>query len=114
MENFNNRGHPTMYNACPSHCGGIFTFEEAYGPYDYKHQNAVDNGSVLTDPQDRYCLWTYTAPTYAGCMKLRANEQMTFQIGIKLGPRITSGGHYWWSNSRIEMWMQYEGAPSGS
>ncbi len=85
---------PHMYNACPGSCGGSFNFFEDIGGGNYELQNAVS-------PQ---CL--YQDATKAGCIHYAADQWMVFQVGVQVGSRITSGGHYWFSGSRIRTWMQ--------
>jgi hypothetical protein len=86
---------PIMYNACPGSCGGVFPFYEPYGSGDFKLQNAIASP---------YC--RYQDALHANCIKILPEKWMVFQVGVQLGPRITSGGHYWFSNSRIRAWMQ--------
>jgi hypothetical protein len=45
------------------------------------------------------------------CLRCYPNEWMTFQIGIDVGPRETTGGQDHWLNSRIRMWAAREGQP---
>lgn len=86
---------PTMYNACPGMCGGTFPFEEEFNGSDFKLQNAIP---------DPYC--RYQDPTKANCLRSVADQWMVFQIGVNVGPRIISGGHYFFSGSRVRCWMQ--------
>jgi hypothetical protein len=84
-----------MYNACPGSCGGVFPFYESMGGGDFKLQNAIPSP---------FC--RYQDALKANCIRILPDQWMVFQVGVQLGPRITSGGHYWFSNSRVRAWMQ--------
>ncbi len=101
------RGFAQMYNSCSgstSH-GPYAPFEEPFGN-DFKLQNARPVP---------YCLYTQThtipstaLPPTGNCFGYFANEWMTFQIGVTLGPRV--GDEF--KNSHIQMWAAREGQPS--
>jgi hypothetical protein len=107
--NTENRGFPQMYNSCTgsaSH-GPYYPFEEIFnsplGNDDFKLQNARPAP---------YCLYlqrgdSHFAPT-GNCFGYVANEWMTFQIGIKTGPRV--GDEY--VNSYVYLWGAREGKAS--
>jgi hypothetical protein len=99
------RGFAQMYHSCSgstSH-GAYNPFEEAFGAYDYKLQNARPSP---------YCLYSqanssYFAPT-GNCFGFVANEWMTFQIHIKIGPRV--GDEF--VGSYVTLWIARDGKPS--
>jgi hypothetical protein len=102
------RGFAEMYNSCSgstSH-GAYDPFEQPFGAYDFKLQNA------RASP---YCLYSQeytTPPSYfpptGNCFGYFPNEWMTFQIGLTLGPRV--GDEF--VNSNIKLWIAREGKPS--
>jgi len=107
-QNGYHRGFAQMYNSCSgsaSH-GPYDPFEEPFGAYDFKLQNA------RLDP---FCLYsqggtvptTYFPPT-GSCSGYYSDEWMTFQIGILLGPRV--GDEF--VGSRVLMWIAREDRPS--
>lgn len=99
---------PIIYQSCTgstSH-GAYDGFFEPYGSYDFKLQNA------RATP---YCLYTqkYTNPmSYfppsGNCFGWFPNEWMTFQMHVKVGPRVNDE----FTNSYVELWMAREGQPS--
>ncbi|MEP7097761.1 MAG: hypothetical protein ABI748_08875 [Dokdonella sp.] len=105
VQNSYQRGFPRMYNSCEgsaSH-GPYDPFEEPFGAYDFKEQNARPSP---------YCLYSqgpasYFAPT-GNCFGYAANEWMTFQVRIKTGPRV--GNEF--VNSYVTLWIAREGQPS--
>jgi MYXO-CTERM domain-containing protein len=102
------RGFPTMYNSCSgsaSH-GPYDGFEEPFGSYDFLLQNGRPEPHCLysqgqTDPP------SYFPPT-GNCFGYAADEWMTFQVGIKTGPRV--GDEF--ADSHVELWVAREGLPS--
>ncbi len=99
------RGFPVMYNSCSgstSH-GPYNPFEEPFGNYDFKLQNARPAP---------YCLYSQSSTGYfppnGNCFGYVANEWMTFQVHVKLGARI--GDEF--KNSYVELWLAREGQPS--
>jgi hypothetical protein len=103
-----------MYNACPGSCGGatVFSFQEPYSwsenNYDFRLQNALDNGAALPEPQ-RYCLYS----DRAACIKLydHPDKWITVQVGVTLGPKRTVDGHDWFYESNVKAWVQIELGP---
>ena len=99
------RGFAQMYNSCSgsaSH-GPYDPFEEPFNAYDFKLQNARPAP---------YCLYlqkntSYFAPT-GNCFAYAANEWMTFQMQVKIGPRV--GDEF--VNSYVYLWAAREGKAS--
>jgi hypothetical protein len=102
------RGFPRMYNSCSgsnSH-GPYDPFEEHFRAYDFKLQNARPSPFCLysqgqTNPHSYF-------PKKGNCFGYFANEWMTFQVHIKMGPRTKNE----FSNSQVQLWMAREGQPS--
>src|SRR5262245_31505489 len=99
------RGYPQMYNSCTgsaSH-GAYAAFEQAFGSFDFKMQNARSSP---------YCLYSQSGanrfPPLGNCFGSFANEWMTFQVHIKTGARV--GDEF--VNSFVELWVAREGKPS--
>jgi hypothetical protein len=102
------RGFAQMYNSCSgstSH-GPFDGFEEPFGAYDFKLQNARPAP---------YCLYSQTHtnpptsfPPTGNCFGYFANEWMTFQVGITLGPRVNDE----FINSAVQLWIAREGQPA--
>jgi hypothetical protein len=100
------RGFPQMYNSCTgstSH-GPYWPFEEPFGSFDLKLQNARPSP---------YCLYSATTagtqfPPTGNCFGYFPNEWMTFQVKIKTGPRILDE----WANSVVTLWVAREHQPS--
>jgi len=104
-QNTNQRGFAQMYNSCSgstSH-GPYAAFEEKFGSFDFKLQNARPSP---------YCLYSQSGanrfPPNGNCFGYFANEWMTFQVRIKPGPRV--GDEF--VNSYVELWIAREGRPS--
>jgi hypothetical protein len=94
-----------MYNSCTgsaSH-GPYDGFNEPFGTYDFKLQNARPSP---------YCLYSQSGsnkfPPNGNCFGYFPNEWMTFQVRIKTGPRV--GDEF--TNSYVELWIAREGKPS--
>jgi len=105
VQNTYHRGFPQMYNSCDgstSH-GAYNPFEESFGAYDFK----LENGRPAP-----YCLYSQSATSYfapvGNCFGYVANEWLTFQVGIKLGPRV--GDEF--KNSFVTLWIAREGKAS--
>jgi len=102
-------GYLDMYNACPGSCGAnsVFEFAEPFSwsgnNFDFKKQNALDNGVGLQEPQ-RYCLYSNNV----GCIRIVdfPNTWITIQVGVTLGPLTTVGGHDWFYESNVKAWVQ--------
>jgi hypothetical protein len=107
-QNTGQRGFAQMYNSCSgsaSH-GPYDPFEESFGSYDFKLQNARPDPFCLysqgmTDPPSYF-------PPEGNCMGNVADAWMTFQVHIQTGPR--SGDE--WVDSHIKLWIAYEGQRS--
>ena len=100
-QNTNHRGFPQMYDSCgtsTSHPNPYWPFEESYGAFDIKLQNAMPSP---------FCLYS-TGPTYPGCFKFVANEWLTFYLVITLGPRDSAGNDEW-VNSYVKMYIARDG-----
>jgi hypothetical protein len=105
VQNTYHRGFPAMYNSCTgstSH-GAYHPFEEPFGKYDFKLQNARP---------DPYCLYSQSSSSYfapnGSCFGYVANEWMTFQMQVKLGPRV--GDEF--QGSYVTLWGAREGKAS--
>ena len=102
------RGFAQMYNSCSgsaSH-GALDDFEELFGSFDFKLQNARPAP---------YCLYSQTSttpstafPPTGNCIGYFPNEWMTFQVHIKTGPRVGDD----FRDSLVELWIAREGQPS--
>ena len=99
------RGFPQMYNSCTgstSH-GPYNPFEEQFGTYDFKLENARPSP---------YCLYSQSATGYVppngNCFGYVANEWLTFQVEIKTGPRVNDE----FTNSYVTLWIAREGKQS--
>ena len=106
VENMYERGFAQMYNSCSgskSH-GPYDPFQERFGAYDFKLQNARSSclySQGKTNPSS-------FLPPKGNCLGYFPNEWMTFQVHIKIGPRV--GDEF--VNSRVELWIAREGRPS--
>ncbi|MEQ1508506.1 MAG: hypothetical protein ABMB14_40115, partial [Myxococcota bacterium] len=98
-------GFPAQYNSCTgstSH-SAYDGFFEPNGAYDFLLQNA------RPDPGCRYSQGdTSYFPPDGNCFAYVADEWMTFQVGITLGPRV--GDEF--EGSRVRLWVAREGQPS--
>lgn len=102
-------GYFMGYNACPGSCSGVHLFDQPYGAFDFKKQNALDLGSHLSDVQ-RFCLYSNNGPT-SGCRRIQPNQWMVIQVGVTLGPLEQHGGYDWFAGSNVKMWIQYGTGP---
>ncbi len=105
VQSYYDRGFPITYHRCSS-IGSRALYEGIGGGSDFKLQNARPSP---------FCLYTSgykKPPTYlppgGGCFGYSADEWMTFQVGLTLGPRIDD----WFRKSRVRLWMQRQGQPS--
>ena len=105
VQNTYQRGFPQMYNSCvPSSAHGPYDpFQEPYGAYDFK----LENGRPAP-----FCLYSqgytsYFAPT-GNCFPYVANEWLTFQVQVKIGPRVGDV----FQNSYVTLWGARDGKPS--
>jgi hypothetical protein len=106
------REFPQMYNSCTqsSAHGAFDAFEEPFvspnSNSDFKLQNARPSP---------YCLYsqgntnpvTFFPPT-GNCFPYVANEWMTFQVRIQIGPRVNDV----FTNSFVTLWLARAGQPS--
>ena len=105
-------GHrfPVAYNSCagsgskthPPYSG----FYEPIGGGDFLLENAVPNPGCTYNAA-RASAATAVPP---GCFSWVADEWLTFQVGITLGPRDNTTNDF--SNSRFRLWAAREGQPS--
>lgn len=106
VQNTSQRGFAQMYNSCTgsaSH-GAYDAFEEAFGGYDFKLQNARPSP---------YCLYSQGQndsyfPPQGNCAGYFPDEWMTFQVQIETGPR--QGDEF--KNSHVRLWIAREGQKS--
>jgi chitodextrinase len=109
-QNNGRRGFPQMYHSCAGGPVNYEPFEEPFGSFDFKLQNARPAP---------YCLYSqgqtnpvsYFPPT-GNCFAYFANEWMTFQVHVKVGPRQQKGGNWFFVGSLVELWLAREGRPS--
>jgi len=107
-QNTNQRKLPQMYNSCTgstSH-GPYDPFNENFGAYDFKLQNARPSP---------YCLYSQgqtNPPSYfppnGACFGYSPNEWMTFQVQIQTGPRANDE----FTNSYVRLWVSRDGQAS--
>lgn len=106
LTNYLQNGFPIMYNSC--------TGSASHGPYDGFYESIL-NGSDFKLQNARSspgCLYSqkntsYFAPV-GNCFGYVANEWLTFQVGVKLGPRV--GDEF--KGSYVSLWAAREGQPS--
>jgi hypothetical protein len=105
VQNLQHKGFAQMYNSCTgstSH-GAYNPFEEPFGAYDFKLQNARPSP---------YCLYSQSGSSYfsptGNCFGYTANEWMTFQVRIKTGPRVNDE----FTNSFVTLWIARQGQAS--
>ena len=99
------RGFPQMYNSCTgstSH-GPYNAFEEPYGAYDFKVENAMPSPFCLYSQRS-----TSFFPPMGNCFPYVANEWLTFQVEIKTGPRVNDE----FTNSFVTLWIARDGQAS--
>ncbi|MFN3564554.1 MAG: hypothetical protein ACK4V1_01020 [Burkholderiaceae bacterium] len=108
MFNYEQEGFPAMYNSCSgskSH-DPYDGFYQPFGAYDFKLQNGRPSPYCLYS-QGNTSPKSYFAPQ-GNCFGYVANEWMTFQLRIKLGPRV--GDEF--VGSQVTLWVAREGQPS--
>lgn len=108
MFNYEQEGFPAMYNSCSgskSH-GPYDGFYQPFGAYDFKLQNGRPSPYCLYS-QGRTSPKSYFAPQ-GNCFGYVAKEWTTFQVRIKLGPRV--GDEF--VNSQVTLWAARQGQPS--
>ena len=100
----------TVYNSC--------TGSGSHGAYMglYESMPSIAGNLKLQNAMPSpYCTYfdgeAVKSPAFpAGCFGWHANEWMTFQVGITLGPRDNVNNDF--TNSRLRMWVAREGQPS--
>lgn len=105
MNNYYQQGFPVMYDSCTgsaSH-GPYDPFFEPFGTYDFKLQNARPSPFSLYSQKN-----TSYFPPVGNTFGYFADEWMTFQVCLTIGPRV--GDEF--VGSRVRMWMSREGQPS--
>jgi len=111
VQNNGARGFPQMYHSCS---GGPINYEaifdDRYGPYDFKLQNARPSPYCLYS-QGQTTPVSYFPPT-GNCFGYFANEWVTFQLHVKLGPLQQIGSYWYFTNSTVDLWLAREGQPS--
>lgn len=106
VQNYWQHGMPVMYNSCRgsrSH-SAYDGFYQRFGQYDFKLQNAREAPYCLYSQESTGSLF----PTKGNCFGYFPSEWMTFQVHIKLGPRV--GDEF--AGSQVRMWAAREGRPS--
>ena len=103
--NYQQQGFPVMYNSCAgaSSHGPYDGFYEQYGAYDFKLQNGRTGAGCLYSMKNS----SYFAPS-GNCFGYVANEWMTFQMQVTLGPRVGDA----FQGSYITLWGAREGKAS--
>jgi hypothetical protein len=105
VQNTYHRGFPQMYNSCTgsSSHGAYDPFSERFGTYDFKLENARPSP---------YCLYSQNSTSYfapvGNCFGYVANEWLTFQVEIRIGPRVNDE----FTNSLVTLWIAREGRAS--
>ena len=105
VQNYPQRGFPVMYNSCSgaSSHGPYDSFQEPLGAYDYKLQNGRPSPGCLYSQKNS----SFFAPT-GNCFGYVANEWMTFQMQVTLGPRVGDA----FQGSYVTLWGAREGKAS--
>src|SRR5436309_7314983 len=96
-----------MYNSCSgsTHHNAYDPFEELYGNSDYKLQNGMPSP---------YCLYSQNYSVGVpgkgpgNCFVYFPNEWLTYQVHVKMGPRVNDE----FTNSYVQLWIAREGQPS--
>jgi len=103
----NNHYHPFIYSGCPSGNNDSFVSitNPQTGDFVQIDQGAAGcfhgNGSLATDGG-----WTAAEPPTGNCFDYHANDWMTFQVHVVVGPTWGVGG------SKVEVWAAHDGQPS--
>jgi len=109
IQNTYQRGFARIYDSCSGS-----TSHGAYDPFsqpfvtpwngaNFKMQNAMPSPFCLYDNQGKSQL-----PPKGNCFGYFPNEWMTFQVHIKMGPRMNDE----FTNSFVQLWIAREGQPS--
>lgn len=112
VQNTYHRGFPVMYNSCTGSSstqngklaggtGPYVPFEEGFGSFDFKLQNARPAP---------YCLYSQGAtnsylPPKGNCFGYAANEWMTFKMRIVIGTRTAD----YFKGSHVDLWVGRQG-----
>jgi hypothetical protein len=104
VSNYQQRGFPFLYNSC--------TGSSSHGPSDpfFEH---LGNDFKLQNARPRpYCLYSQQRTSYfppsGNCFGYFPDEWMTFQLGIRTGPRLKDE----FAGSFVTLWMARENEPS--
>src|SRR5262249_41292161 len=103
-----NPGFPYLYNSCTgstSH-GPYDSFQEPFGAYDFKFQNAMPAPYCLYSPGPTRP--ATSCPPSGNCFGFYPDEWMTFQVHVTTGPRQNDE----WIGSRVQLYIAREGQPS--
>jgi hypothetical protein len=106
-QNVYHRGFAEMYNSC--------TGSSSHGPYN-PFEETFNNDIKLQNARPApYCLYSQSLtkprtffPPAGNCFGYFANEWMTFQIEVDVGPRVDDE----FKNSHVKLWIAREGHPS--
>lgn len=116
VQNVNHRGFPVMYNSCtgsgstqngrtPAGTPAYYPFEEPFGSFDFKLQNAMPAP---------YCLYSQGKvnggyfPPSGNCFPYVADEWMTFKVKIVVGARTND----YFKGSHVDLWVARQGKAS--
>jgi hypothetical protein len=105
VQSYYQSGFPIVYNSC--------TGSASHGPYDLFQEPVPGGDFKLQNARPHpYCLYSqgrsaYFQPT-GNCFPFHPDEWMTFQLGIRTGPRVNDE----FAKSRIRLWIARENAPS--
>jgi len=109
VQNTYQRGFARIYDSCTgsaSH-GAYDPFSQPFAtPWNganFKLQNAMHSPYCLYDNQGKSQL-----PPTGNCFGYFPNEWMTFQVHVKMGPRVNDE----FTNSFVQLWIAREGQPS--
>jgi hypothetical protein len=114
VQNTYHRGIPQMYNSCtgssstqnglsPNGTPPYNPFEERFGAYDFKLQNARPAP---------YCLYSQSGagqfPPAGNCIGYPVGEWMTFKVHIVVGTRVND----YFKDSHVDLWIAQQGQPA--
>jgi hypothetical protein len=108
VQSYYQAGFPILYNSC--------TGSASHGPYDgFYERTGTSTGADFKLQNGRaspYCLYSQERTSYfppsGNCFAFAANEWMTFQLRIKIGPRV--GNEF--IGSYVSLWAAHENATS--
>jgi hypothetical protein len=107
VQNTGQRGFPQLYHSC----GSYTAFEQRHGSYDFRLQNGIRSCLYSNNP-------TGQVVGHPPCFIYVADEWLTYQVHVKLGPRGTATssldgpGVQGFTESVVQMWGAREGQPS--